>query len=188
MTNLRNSNEEYGCLAKLFHWVIALLIIFMLVLGNFLSDLPKDMMANGYMVHKSIGVLILALVFVRFVWRLVNKQPELDVSYSKWIKLGAKLGHVALYGLMFAMPISGWIFGASAEHPLSFFNLFELPIVTDDKEIRGLAKDTHDLLANAFLYVLSLHIVAAFYHHYFLKDNVLRRMLPSCCGKKSCCK
>lgn len=186
MSNLRNSEDTYGTVAKFFHWSIGILIILMLIMGNIFNEFPKDLRPTVYMVHKSTGILILALVMLRIFWRIINAQPKLPEGTSKLVHLGANAGHIALYILMVAMPLSGWLF-MTGKYPLTFYGLFDVPILTgsDDKDIRKLAKEAHEVVANLLIIVVSLHVVAALYHHYFLKDNVLKRILPSCgkCNK-----
>ena len=184
MNSLRNSKDTYGSVAKFLHWTIAFLIIMMLIMGNIFNEFPKEIRPDVYMFHKSTGILILALVAFRIFWRVTNLQPELPAGYDKKIVVGAKFAHLALYALMIAIPLSGWLF-ASPKYPFSFYGLFDIPHLTgpDDKNIRNLANDAHEFFANGLIALIMLHLAAAIYHHRILKDNVLTRMLPSCRGK-----
>jgi cytochrome b561 len=175
---------------SVFHFAvngIGILIILMLIMGNIFNEFPKDLRPNVYMVHKATGILILALVAGRIFWRIINVQPKLPAGTSKLIHLGASAGHIALYILMIAMPLSGWLF-MTGKYPLTFYGLFDVPMLTspEDKDIRKLARELHEPLANILIAIISVHVLAALYHHRILKDNVLTRMLPSCgkCKKK----
>jgi cytochrome b561 len=185
MSRWQNSDESYSTVAKFLHWTIAILIILMLIMGNSFDLFPVNIRPQIYMLHKSAGLLILALVVLRIVWRLAHKQPSIPEGYSRAIHLGAKAGHYALYVLMFTMPFSGWLF-ANPKYPLDFFGLFPVPHITnpEDADLRKLAKNIHGVFANLFIVVISAHVLAALYHHYVLKDNILTRMLPSCVKPK----
>ena len=177
---LRNSHEKYGAIAKCFHWVMALAILAMLVIGFKMTDLPiSPDKFRIYGIHKSIGALILITAFLRLFWRFINIVPELPADMPTWQKLGAHGSHVALYIVMFVMPLSGWLMSSAAGFPVSVFGWFLLPnLIAPDSGLRPIFGFAHEVLAFVIIGLVSLHILAALKHHFIDKDNILRRMLP----------
>ncbi len=132
-----------------------------------------------YGLHKSFGLMVLLLVVLRLGWKLMNPQPLLPESMRRIEKFAAHAGHWALYGLMFAMPLSGWLMTSAKGYPASMFGLFVLPdLIPADRELGHDLEEVHEMIAYAIIGMVSLHAAAAFLHHFVHKDNVLRRMLP----------
>lgn len=178
---LRNNSDSYGSVAKAFHWVVAILIIGLLAVGFYMGGLPKeDPSRMGiYGLHKALGITVLAVVSVRLLWKSVNVRPVLPASMSKIEKCGAQIGHALLYVFAFAMPLSGWAMSSAAGYPVSMFGLFNMPmLVGPDKDLAKAMNELHGNMAIALIAILVLHIVAALFHHFVRKDNVLIRMLP----------
>lgn len=176
----KNTALKYGAVAKSFHWLMALLVIGLLCIGFYMTNAEKTLSVfKLYGLHKSIGVTVLALVVVRLLWRLINVTPPLPESMPSWQKLAAHLSHVALYGLMFAMPMIGWLMSSAAGFTISVFGLFSMPnLIAPDKEFFETLRFLHWLGAWSFVVVISTHVTAALYHHFFHRDTVLLRMLP----------
>jgi len=134
---------------------------------------------NLFVWHKSLGVLILALVALRILWRLGNPAPGLPADTPRWERRAARLSHALLYALMIAMPVTGWIVNSAANVPFSVFWLVPLPaIVGPSKAVQALAALAHVTLFVLLALVLAAHIGAALRHHYVKRNNVLARMLP----------
>jgi cytochrome b561 len=178
--SLRNTHERYGGIAQLLHWTIVALIIVQYVLANRAEDLPlgPDKIST-LATHKSIGITILGLVVLRLVWRLLNPPPPLPVGMKTWEVSLARLTHLLLYGLLFAVPISGWLMSSAANFPVSWFGLIQLPdFVTPSHDLHEQLESLHENLNTAMFALAIAHILAALRHHFLLKDSVLRRMLP----------
>lgn len=177
----KNSAEEYGVIAKFLHWVMALAIIFMLALGIYMADLPFSAdKLELYGIHKAVGSLILMAVGLRLAWRFINLVPPLPAAMPGWEKLAAHAGHFGLYGLMFAMPLTGWLLSSAAGFPVSVFGWFTLPnLIAPNPALRELFGEAHELLAFGLIGLIAAHAGAALKHHFIEKDNVLRRMLPA---------
>jgi len=177
---IRNTSSVYGAPAKFFHWVIFILIAGLLTVGFLMGDMqmgPDKFRVYG--LHKSFGITVLILAALRLGWKTVNQSPLLPDSMRNIENFLAKSGHALLYVLMFAMPISGWAMSSAAGLPVSVFGWFTLPNFVDpDKPLSHTLRETHELIAYAIIAVVSLHILAALLHHFYYKDNVLRRMLP----------
>lgn len=177
---IRNTRQRWGAVAQLLHWSIAIAVLVMLGLGWWAGWLPYGKLkVDVFWVHKSLGMLVLAAMSLRLVWRLLNPTPALPNGLKTWERGAAHLTHYGLYLLLIAMPLSGWVINSAANFPLSVFGWFQVPaIVGPDDDLKSLAGDVHELLAWAIVGVLALHVAAALKHHFVLRDDVLRRMLP----------
>ncbi|VVC75638.1 hypothetical protein AQUSIP_09280 [Aquicella siphonis] len=180
MPNVRNSQYEYGSVAIFLHWVMALLIIILLILGLYMTGLPVSLRKlRFYGWHKELGVLVLGLVIVRVAWRLGNVTPLLQPYLPVWEAVAARCTHWAFYLLMGALPVTGWIMSSAAGLPVSFFGWFVLPDwVAPNEELRVYFREIHEYLAYTLIALICLHVAAALKHHFINKDDILRRMLP----------
>lgn len=175
---------RYDAVAVALHWTIALGILVMIPFGFLMSDLPPGMRFTGYSLHKSIGITLLGLSVFRLVWRLMHTPPAMEAALPAHEKLAAKMVHWVFYFLILAMPLTGWLLVSStAKYPTVFFWLGEVPFIPmpvglDAKAAHDQLKEMHELLAFGALGLLALHVAAALRHHYRLRDDTLRRMLP----------
>jgi len=178
---LCNTMDSWGVISKSLHWTMAGFIFVQLVLGPLavswrLSPTKLDL----FVWHKSIGMLILALVILRVIWRLLNPTPTLPSDLPRWEHISARLSHALLYLIMFMLPISGWIINSAANIPFKVFWAFPLPdLVSPNKSLEELAKALHFSLVIGLITLLVLHIGAALRHHIVRRNNVLLRMLWS---------
>lgn len=186
---LLNSPKTYGAVAKLLHWLIALLIIGMLAAGKYMTDLEIGQERFDLtQLHKSIGLTILGLTVLRILWRLINRQPALPEGMNGLERFAAKATHLAFYLLMVAIPLSGWALASASKYniPTVYFGTVEVPHLPyistlprdEKKDAEDIAADAHELLGNAMILLLLLHIAAALKHHFWNRDDVLTRMLP----------
>ncbi len=177
---VRNSLQRWGSFAQLLHWVIVALIALQVTLALIADDLPLGMKKLAMLArHKSVGITILGLAAIRLIWRWTNPTPALPETLKPYERVLAHVTHAALYLLLFAMPLSGWLMSSARGFPVSWFGLVQLPdLVPKSKPLYEALLQTHDLLALALGAVVLLHVAAALKHHYVLKDDVLRRMLP----------
>ena len=177
---LKNTRDHWGSVSKLLHWTTLLLLVWIGWLGLTMGDLPNGPAKIAtYALHKSIGLTILALVLLRLGWRLYAGAPETVPGTPPWQERIASLTHWALYALLLAMPLSGWVLNSSSGFPLQWFGLFNLPgIVGKDHDLHELAEGIHELLFWALVALVVAHAAAAFYHHLFQRDATLARMLP----------
>lgn len=175
---LKNNDEQYGVVSRINHWVTAGLFIAMVALGIYMHELPKDAFrAELYGIHKSLGVLILALVIFRFMWLKVSPNPSVIAPTRVEYILAHSVKGILYLGLVL-MPLSGWVMSSSGGHDVSFFGWFTLPaIVPENDFIHELAEQGHGLLGSIILpLVVLLHIAAALKHHFVTKDETLSRM------------
>lgn len=177
---LKNTQEQWGSISKTLHWLVVALILTMAWLGLTMGDLPTgvDKVAT-YALHKSIGITILGLVIVRLLWRLYAGTPTPVAGTPRVLARVASLAHAGLYTLLLAMPISGWLLNSASGYPLQWFGLVNLPAIAGrELALRELTGDIHAWLFWALAMLAVLHAAAAFYHHLFVRDTTLARILP----------
>ena len=158
---------------------MALLIFTMLGLGLYMTSLTFSLeKLKLYGWHKELGVLILMLVIFRILWRLSNITPPLPTAMPHWQKLASRAAHLAFYGFLIIMPLTGWLISSAAGLPVSFFGLFVLPtLIPADEHLRLLFSDIHQWLAYTLIATICAHVAAALQHHFINKDDILRRIL-----------
>ncbi len=173
--------DRYGAVAQLFHWVIAALIVNQFVLGRLGQGLPLGLHKLILLArHKSFGMTVLMLAVLRLLWRLFNAPPPLPDTMTPLEKCIARATHAAFYLLLFAMPLTGWMMSSAKNYSVSWFGVFTWPnLIGPSHAAFNLLRDTHVVLGNVLVAVALLHIAAALKHHFWNKDDVLRRMLPS---------
>lgn len=178
--SLKNTTERWGGISQGLHWLIALLIVVIAVIGLTMVDLPNTpRKVSVYALHKSLGLTVLALAAVRLAWRVYAGAPRPVPGTPAWQHWAASATHAALYGLMFAMPLTGWLFNSAAGYALQWFKLFNLPpLAAQDDGLRQLAGTLHETGFWLLLVLVLAHAGAALFHHLFQRDDTLRRMLP----------
>jgi cytochrome b561 len=172
----RNTNRSWGSLTKALHWIIVLLIINQWVIAERAEELKGLAKLPVLALHKSFGMTILMLAIIRLVWRWMNPVPDLTAETKPWERVLARISHVLLYALIFAMPLSGWMMSSARNFPVSWFKLFQFPDWWR-RPIRPFTRCTFHLLFRV-LVVAALHIAGALKHHFIDRNDVLKRMLP----------
>ncbi len=182
------TGNRYTKVAITLHWLIALSIIGLLVVGLLMTQrdlLPQAVQFKAYQLHKSFGLSVLVLSVIRLGWRLGHKPPALPPDMPAWEVFAAKATHWAFYFLMFALPLSGWalVSTSSFSFPTMWFGLFEwphLPIGTEDtkEQINSIASGSHEIMAYLMIVLLGGHVGAALKHHFWNRDDVLTHMVP----------
>ncbi|MDX2144047.1 MAG: cytochrome b [Rhodospirillaceae bacterium] len=193
-----NTHERWGWLSKSFHWIIALLIAVIVPVGFIMSatfQLKVDpanavslQMDSAHIwlsrIHQTAGLVVLMLVTLRLGWRLSNPGPDIPASLAAYQRVLAKLNHAFLYALLFLIPLSGWAsMSAYGEAPTYFFWIEGLPDIVPKVPLSdpfgyGFFASIHRYGIYAGGVLLSLHIIAALWHQFAIKDSVLRRMWP----------
>jgi cytochrome b561 len=175
----RSTPASWGSVAKALHWGMFLLFAVVMLVGYYMTDLPLGMAKlKIYALHKSIGVLLLLLVSMRVVWRMLDRRPERD-AMPVWQRQVSILVVVLLYGLMFGMPLSGWLYNSAAGFPLRWFNLVNLPaLMPPNPVLKTTIKEWHETGATIFLGIVGVHVLGSFKHHFVDRDRTLIRMLP----------
>jgi cytochrome b561 len=176
---LRSTATAWGGLARLFHWAMPVLFATTIPLGWYMSDLPLGAhKVRLYALHKSIGLTLLALTLLRLAWRLAERRPALP-PMPRWQARAAGATHAALYALMFAIPLSGWLYNSAAGFPLRWFGLVNLPALTaSNPALKPLAHGIHATAVWVLLALVALHVAAALKHHVVDRDRTLALMVP----------
>lgn len=174
------ATANYTSTAKAIHWLMALLLIGLLALGFYMHDLPlSPEKLKLYSWHKWAGVTAFLLLAIRLLWRVTHRPPALPASMPKIMQLAAHAGHLALYLLMIAIPLSGWLMSSAKGFQTVYFGILPIPDLLDkNKELGDLLALVHKSLNLLFIAVLAGHIGAALKHHFIDKDDILKRMLP----------
>ena len=179
--NLKNTADRWGSVSQLLHWTIAVLILGIGVVGLLMGELPRSPKYFWvYTMHKSLGLTVLALVLVRIGWRLYAGAPAPVAGTPRWqVRLSSAI-HGALYLLILAMPMSGWLYdSASGLRPLRWFGQVQVPkLAAPDEALAASAHGTHQWLFWLLVALVIGHAGAALYHHFIQRDSTLARMLP----------
>lgn len=171
---------RYTAPARLLHWLMAALLIGLLALGFYMSDLPlSPEKLQLYSWHKWAGVTAFILLAIRLLWRATHRPPALPASMSAAAQRMAHLGHLALYGLMIAIPLSGWLMSSAKGFQTVWFGVLPLPdLLSKDLLVAEVLKEVHETLNWVLLSLVLGHAAAAIKHHVVERDGVLARMLP----------
>jgi cytochrome b561 len=178
-----NTNQRYGNVAIAFHWLMALLLIALIILGLYMISLPDvgfdKKKITLILYHKEWGITALWLALLRLAWRVGNILPELVAHIPDWQKVTARFVHLSFYGLMFGLPITGWLMSSAAGIPVYYFGVFKLPdfIAHDEYRFHALI-DVHKWLSYALIACILVHAGAALRHHFLFRDDTLKKMLP----------
>jgi cytochrome b561 len=183
MAEQRNTSAtaiaRYGSVAIALHWLIASFVLANLMLGVSMIQLPlSPRKLQWFLVHKWIGITVFLLTSVRLLWRLWRPPPT-SVAMPAWQMRASKISHAALYALLFAVPLSGWIYSSATGVQVNYLGLFALPdLVAKDRGLAHVLGITHLTLNSALFTLVCVHTAAALHHHFVERDAVLHRMLP----------
>jgi cytochrome b561 len=170
---------QYGTTAKLFHWLIVALLVVQYPIGWLMPDIHRGQQPGaGMTVHISLGLLILAFIVLRFIWRLSHPVAP-ESSLPIWQRFSSEVVHWMLYFLVLATTLTGWLFASFRGWSVSFFYLFPLPMLASDNAAAGKAIDgLHQAAEWTLLVFVGLHVLAALLHIFVYRDRVMQRMLP----------
>lgn len=176
------SRYGYSGLARFFHWLTFFLILGLFPVGFYMTHRGKtlnlwdDLTNQLYSTHKLVGFILLILIVLRLLYRTFAGAPEEEPTLTRLQAMGSNIVHWALYALLIAVPVSGWV-GISAFPALGTLGGLSLPgIVAPNKELASQAFAVHGILTKALLALVVLHVAAALFHHFVRRDSVLTRM------------
>jgi len=182
---MRNSASRYGAVTKILHWTVFVLLLNQFTVAAAMLSTPEGEATAGftrdglYQWHKSVGLVVLAVVLVRFTWRKTTPLPDWAPNLSASEKRTIHRLERVLYSCMFLMPISGFVFVMAGNYPLNFFGLGEVPNVIGVNETFALiARWTHGLTAALLAVALFVHWGLVFRHQSIHRDRYPHRMLP----------
>ena len=170
---------QYGTTAKVFHWLVVALLLVQYLIGWLMPDIHRGMKPGAPMTfHVSFGIVILALIILRFAWRLAHPVVP-ENSLAPWQRLTSGAVHWALYALVLATTVTGWLFASFRGWSLSFFYLVPLPMLSSDNAAAGKTIDGwHQAAEWTLLVFIGIHVAAALVHVFVYRDRILQRMLP----------
>lgn len=175
---IKNTQDRFGIIAILLHWLMALLLIGLVSLGYYMKAMPISLeKLKFYGWHKEFGILALMLVIVRLTWRLRNRTPTLN-NIAMLEKIAARLAHCGFYIFIFALPVSGLLLTSAAGLPVSFFGWFTVPnLVSADEAQRLWYTQLHQWLGYGLIATFCAHVMGALKHHFIDRDDILTRII-----------
>ncbi|EOM3575349.1 cytochrome b/b6 domain-containing protein [Escherichia coli O99:H4] len=177
-----NTPERYGVISAAFHWLSAIIVYGMFALGLWMVTLSyyDGWYHKAPELHKSIGILLMMGLVIRVLWRVISPPPGPLPSYSPMTRLAARAGHLALYLLLFAIGISGYLISTADGKPISVFGWFDVPATLADAGAQAdFAGALHFWLAWSVVVLSVMHGFMALKHHFIDKDDTLKRMLEA---------
>ena len=178
---LRNTADSWGAGAKLLHWTAAVVILYLLVHGWWMTEFAaRSTRLAHYATHASTGYALIALTLARLAWRWLNAVPALPAGTPRSERIAAHAGHWGLYALMLASALTGWALAGTFNPPLdTFFGWFRVPALVSgpDRALHSSLEELHEVLSWSLALLVGVHIAAALYHWRWRRDGVLQRML-----------
>lgn len=176
-----NTRETYGWISIALHWLVALMVFGLFGLGLYMVDLSYyDSWYKGSVaLHKSLGISLALLLSLRILWRIASAQPESLLAASKKLQRQLALWALRLlYALLLTLLVSGYMISTADGRAIAVFDWFEIPALPwQFTRQENLAGDVHFYLAWSLISLVALHALAALKHHFFDRDNTLKRML-----------
>ncbi|MEI7606988.1 MAG: cytochrome b [Rhodospirillaceae bacterium] len=184
------ASNRYDTVAMILHWLTAAAVLGLLVAGMTMTRLQPGsaLQFSLYQLHKSVGITVLALTLIRIGWRLAHRPPVLPETMPGWERRAAAAGHLALYGLLLVLPLTGWAVVSVSPFniPTVLYGLMPWPHLpglatlppADKHAAEAVLKQLHDAGAWTMLGLLAVHVGAAVRHLLWLRDGVMERMLP----------
>lgn len=172
--------HRYTGTAIALHWLIFLLVAGGFALAVYMVDLPLSPSKLKYFSwHKWIGVTVFMLALARVAWRLAHRPPAFSANFPLWQQRAAGAMHVLLYLLIVVIPVTGWLYSSAAGVPTVYLGVAQLPdLLMKNKALAEQLKFVHVTLNYTLLILVIMHAAAALKHHFFERDDILRRMLP----------
>lgn len=170
----------YTRTARWLHWLVAAMILVNIGVGLYMETFPKQTPGRDavFFYHASIGMLVLWVVVVRLLWRWTHTPPPLPGRLPAWQRLAAHALHGVLYALLLAVPAVGYVHRLAGAHPVSFFGLFNWPMLIGRNEPLRVFTDTlHELLVGVLVVLAMAHVTAALKHRLIDRDGIAERML-----------
>lgn len=180
MMSWKNTHHRYGYLTISLHWLMLILLVAVYASIELREFFPKgsDPRAALKALHFMLGLSVLGFALLRLGVRLSGPTPRIVPEPGRWEKRSAKFMHIALYVLMIAMPLAGWLILSAAGKPIPFFGLQLPALIGENKDLAKQIEEVHEVVGTAGYFLIGLHAAAALFHHYIKRDNTLVRILP----------
>ncbi len=176
----RNTMERYGSLSIGLHWLMLLLLAAVYACIESHEFFPKGSDPREALKtwHFMLGLSVLVLVALRLAAHMIGPVPQTAPGAPRWQRLASKLMHFALYLFMTLMPLAGWLLLSAEGKPVPLFGLQLPALIAKSKDLADLSKELHEIGGTVGYFLVGLHAAAALFHHYVVRDDTLRRMLP----------
>jgi len=176
---LRNTESSYGAVSRTLHWAVAILVIAALALietrGYFPRGAPQRSLFEGW--HYQLGLAAFALVAFRLAWRASEREPAIAPPIARWEWLGSHAVQAAFYVLLAVLPPLGLATAQAQGHDVAFLGIAFPKLVATSKPLARQLQEVHEYGGDAMIALATLHVLASLWHHFFRRDNTLRRML-----------
>ncbi|MFN0022756.1 MAG: cytochrome b [Parvularculaceae bacterium] len=172
------SPERYDLVAQCLHWAMAMILIYLVFSSSF-EDVQDMVMEQRIQLHSGLGLTVLGLGLVRWIWRFARPRPAPISVDARWQKIAADIIHHAFYGLFLLAPLLGLILATLVSYPVQPYGLgplFRWP--EDSPMVAGFVNSLHGFAADVILVLLVIHTAAALYHQFVRRDAIIARMLP----------
>jgi len=179
INHFKNTHNHYGVISIALHWLMAVTLIGMYFLGDYMVDLNyyDDWYQSAPSWHKSIGIVLACLLLFRIFWMSVQIKPA-SLIKNKWLAQLIFFTHIGMLFLLIIIVISGYLISTADGRAIVIFNLFEIPAtITSIKDQEDVSGELHFYMATALMFISGFHALAALVHHFIYKDKTLRRML-----------
>ncbi|MFN3891136.1 MAG: cytochrome b [Beijerinckiaceae bacterium] len=175
---------DYAPWGKALHWITALFVLFIIPAGIVMTNIgPGKLQNNLYDLHRSFGVLVFAIALARVLIRISQGAPGPAAGLTTFERYASATVHYAMYALLIAMPIGGWLMTSAYRVDVSVFGLFTLPhLVAQNEETFKFFQRMHFIGGITLTVLVLMHVGAVVKHTFFSKDTVLWRMLPKSWG------
>jgi len=175
---LRTTPDRYTRTAVLLHWLLAVLIVVMVVLGFYMTEIPRNTPERAFYfnLHKSLGLLVFMLVLVRIVWRITHPVPELPSSIPLWQRRASAISHGLLYVCMVLQPATGYIASSFSKYGIRFFGIPLPNWGWEDPGLRSIFVAAHETIVLVFITLIAIHVLAALKHALVDRNEVMQRM------------
>lgn len=170
----------YGVIARMFHWITVLIVFVMIPVGlTMTQDIPRRFQDPLFMLHKGLGVVFLVLILARIVWRIGHPPPALPAHIPKLQRRAAEGTHLALYGMLLIMAVSGYVRVTAGGFPIEWLDALGVPPLLPKMErVAEIASAVHATAKTLLIALIALHVAAACWHGLIRRDGVFGRMWP----------
>lgn len=170
----------FGLGARLFHWSIAALVAVQIPIGIAMTSEPLADLADPlFIVHKGLGVILLVLVFGRIAWRLLHPPPPFPDTMPPLERRLAHVTHIAIYGLLVVMVVSGYVRTVGDDYPIELMDVFGIPtLLPTMPDVAAIMLVVHQFAVIGLVSLVAVHVAAVLQHHLIQRDDTLARMWP----------
>lgn len=173
-----DDRTHYDTIAIALHWLTAILVLALFGLSQIWGFAPRPTRQLMIAAHMTTGILLTAVLVLRVAWRLIPGH-QLPAAVSGWVEIAAKAVHYLLYSLLAVQAVLGFVLRWSGNEAMSFFGLaIPPPFAPFSKPAHELVGEAHEWVGWTIIILAAGHALAALFHHFFLRDDVLWRMLP----------